>query len=69
MSTTQDILLYQSPDGQAQLHVQLQNETVWLTQAQMAELFDVSRPNVTMRVRNVFKKASWKKKQLVRNPY
>jgi prophage maintenance system killer protein/predicted XRE-type DNA-binding protein len=55
MSSTNDILLYQSPDGNAQLQVQLQNETVWLTQAQMAELFDVSRPNVTMHLRNVFK--------------
>jgi len=55
MSAPNDILLYQSPDGQTQLYVQLQNETVWLTQAQMAELFDVSRPNVTMHLRNVFK--------------
>lgn len=55
MSATTDILLYQSPDGQAQLQVQLQDETVWLTQAQMAELFAVSRPNVTMHIRNVFK--------------
>jgi len=55
MSSTNDILLYQSPDGNTQLQVQLQNETVWLTQAQMAELFDVSRPNVTMHLRNVFK--------------
>ncbi|MDF7810450.1 virulence protein RhuM/Fic/DOC family protein [Hymenobacter sp. YC55] len=55
MSSTDDILLYHSPDGNTQLQVQLQNETVWLTQAQMAELFDVSRPNVTMHLRNVFK--------------
>lgn len=55
MSSTNDILLYQLPDGNSQLQVQLQDETVWLTQAQMAELFDVSRPNVTMHLRNVFK--------------
>jgi hypothetical protein len=55
MSVTKNILLYQSPDGQMQLDVQLQNESVWLTQVQMAELFDASRPNVTMHVRNVFK--------------
>ena len=55
MSSTNDVLLYQSPDGNTQLQVQLQNETVWLTQAQMADLFDVSRPNVTMHLRNVFK--------------
>lgn len=50
-----DILLYQSPDGQIRLDVQLDHDTVWLTQAQMSELFDVSRPNVTMHLRNVFK--------------
>lgn len=53
--TTQDILLYQSPDGQIRLDVQLDHDTVWLTQAQMSKLFEVSRPNVTMHVRNVFK--------------
>jgi hypothetical protein len=54
MSTT-NILLYQAPNGQTQLEVQLDHETVWLTQAQMAELFAVSRPNATMHLRNVFK--------------
>jgi hypothetical protein len=34
----QDILLYQSPDGQIRLDVQLDHDTVWLTQAQMTEL-------------------------------
>jgi len=62
MPTNNDILLYQSPDGQTQLQVQLQDETVWLTQAQMAELFDVSRPNVTMHVRNVFKEGELEEK-------
>lgn len=55
MPSPNDVLLYQSPDGNMQLQAQLQNETVWLTQAQMAELFDVSRPNVTMHLRNVVK--------------
>ncbi len=53
-TATQDVLLYQSPDGQIRLDVQLDHDTVWLTQAQMAELFQVSRPNVTMHLRNVF---------------
>ena len=55
MNTADNILLYQAPDGQTQLEVQLDHETVWLTQAQMAELFAVSRPNVTMHLRNVFR--------------
>jgi prophage maintenance system killer protein len=55
LPTPSDILLYQSPDGQIRLDVQLDHDTVWLTQAQMSELFDVSRPNITMHLRNVFK--------------
>ncbi|SNC65832.1 Fic/DOC family protein [Hymenobacter gelipurpurascens] len=54
MELTQDILLYQSADGQTQLDVQLQNETVWLSQAQMAELFGRERSVITKHLRSVF---------------
>jgi prophage maintenance system killer protein len=64
MNPNNDVLLYQSPDGQTRLQVQLQDETVWLTQAQMAELFDVSRPNVTMHLRNVFKEGELEEKSV-----
>ncbi len=47
-------LLYQTSDGQTRLEVRLENETVWLSQNQMAELFQTSIPNVSMHVRNVF---------------
>jgi hypothetical protein len=49
-----DIILYQTDDGRTRLEVQLQDETVWLSQAQMAELFQTSVPNVSMHIRNVF---------------
>lgn len=49
-----DIILYQTDDGSTRLEVQLQDETVWLSQAQMAELFQTSVPNVSMHIRNVF---------------
>lgn len=61
---TTDVLLYQSPDGQMQLDVQLDHDTVWLTQAQMSELFEVSRPNVTMHLRNVFKEGELQEKEV-----
>jgi len=64
MNSTENILLYQAPDGQTQLEVQLDHETVWLTQAQMAELFAVSRPNVTMHLRNVFKDGELEEKSV-----
>ena len=47
-------ILYQTSDGQTRLEVRLENETVWLTQNQMAELFQTSIPNVSMHIRNVF---------------
>ena len=36
---TNEIIIYQTEDGQTQIDVRMENETVWLTQAQMAELF------------------------------
>jgi prophage maintenance system killer protein len=56
-TATQDILLYQSPDGQIRLDVQLDHDTVWLTQAQMTELFSTTKQNVSLHVRNLFKEA------------
>lgn len=48
-----EIILYQTEDNRTRIEVRLENETVWLTQAQMAELFQTSIPNVSMHIRNV----------------
>ena len=49
-----EIIIYESDDGKPQISVRVENETVWLTQAQLAELFDTSRPNITMHIKNIF---------------
>ena len=49
-----EIIIYQ-PDETMKLKVRLENETVWLTQAQMAELFQSTRNNITLHIRNIFK--------------
>ena len=49
-----ELILYQTEDNQTRIEVRLENETVWLTQAQMAELFQTTIPNVSMHVRNIF---------------
>lgn len=49
------IVIYQTADGQTQIDVRLENETVWLTQAQMVELFQTTKQNVSLHVGNVFK--------------
>lgn len=49
-----EIIIYQTPDGATQLDVKVEEDTVWLTQAQMAELFDTTSQNITMHVANVY---------------
>jgi hypothetical protein len=50
-----EILLYQNPDGNIKIDVRLEDETVWLTQEQMAMLFGKGRSTVTEHIQNVFK--------------
>lgn len=50
-----DILIYQNADGVTKIETRLQDETVWLTQAQMADLFQKSRVTITEHIGNVFK--------------
>ena len=47
------IIIYQTEDGQTQIDVRLENETVWLTQAQMAELFQTDRTSIVRHINNV----------------
>ena len=49
-----EIVLYQ-PNDNVRLEVRLQDDTVWLTQQQMAELFNTTRNNITLHIGNIFK--------------
>ena len=49
-----EFLLYQTEGGQVKLEVRLQNETVWLTQQMIAELFQTTVPNISMHIRNIY---------------
>lgn len=49
-----EIVLFQTEDGQTKLEVQLQNETVWLTIDQMAELFQRNRSTISRHIKNAF---------------
>ena len=49
-----EIVLYQ-PNDNIRLEVRLQDETAWLTQQQMAELFNTTRNNITLHIGNIFK--------------
>ncbi|ATA89579.1 virulence RhuM family protein [Capnocytophaga stomatis] len=54
MENTQNIILYTTPNGDVRLDVLLQNETLWLTQKAIAELFGVQRPAITKHLNNIF---------------
>ena len=49
------IIIYQSEDGKTQIDVRLENDTVWLTQAQMAELFQTDRTSIVRHIQNIYK--------------
>jgi len=51
---TTEFLLYTAPNGKIKVEVVLSNETIWLTQERMAELFGVQRPAITKHLKNIF---------------
>lgn len=61
------IVLYQTSDGQTNLEVKLENETVWLTQAQMAMLFETTKQNVSLHITNLFKEGELEKEVVVKD--
>lgn len=54
MNSNSEILLYQTEDGQTKIDVRLDEETVWLSQVQMAELFQTTKQNLSLHIKNVF---------------
>ena len=48
------LLLYTTPDGNEKIEVRLENETVWLTQAAMAELFQTTAQNITIHLKEIY---------------
>lgn len=58
-------LLYQTPDGDSQIEVKLQNDTVWLSLDQMAELFQRNKSTISRHVKNVLEDGELEKKSVV----
>ena len=54
MDLNNQIIIYHTEDGQMQIDVRLENETVWLTQKQIAELFGTKRPAITKHLKNIY---------------
>ena len=63
-----EIVLYQ-PDESIRLEVRIEDETVWLTQAQMAELFQTTKQNVSLHINNIFKEGELMKEMVVKESF
>jgi len=61
-----EILIYQTEDGSTKIQTRLDNETVWLTQAQMAELFGKARSTITEHIGNIFREGELDQKLVCR---
>jgi len=62
-----NILIYQTENGDTKIETRLEEETVWLTQAQMADLFQKSRVNVTEHIGRIFKEGELNESAVCRN--
>lgn len=61
-----ELIIYQSKDGKTRIEVKLKDETVWLTQAQMIELFQSSKSNISEHIKHIFEEGELQESQVVR---
>lgn len=66
MNTDKQIEIYQANDGSTQINVQFEQDTVWLTQAQMGQLFEKNKRTISEHIRNIFKEGELDEKLVVR---
>lgn len=62
-----ELIIYQTSDGNIKIDVQLSEETVWLTQAQLCELFQKSKATISEHIKNVFEEGELDEISVVRN--
>ncbi len=67
MNKNSEIIIYEAPDGTTKLQVQLEDETVWLTQLQIGELFGRSKKTISEHIGNIFKEGELIENSVVRN--
>lgn len=64
--TLSEIILYQTEDGKSRIQVRLEEGTVWLTQAQMTELFQTTKQNVSLHIRNILQEGELSDESVVK---
>ena len=67
MEQATNILIYQTEDGVTKIETRLENETVWLTQTQMAELFQKAKSTISEHIKNIFEEGELVEDSVVRN--
>jgi len=61
-----ELLIYQTEDGKTRIEVRLENETVWLNQSQLCELFDKNKRTISEHIRNIFRDGELQENSVVR---
>ena len=61
-----EIIIYETKDGETSIDVRMEEETVWLTQAQMVDLFQTTKQNVSLHINNVYKENELEKNSTVK---
>lgn len=66
MAGQSEVLIYSSSDGKTRIDVQIDGETAWLSQAQMADLFQTTKQNVSLHVKNIFEEKELQESSVVK---
>lgn len=61
-----EVIIYQTEDGNTKIDVRFANDTVWLTQQQMAELFQTTKQNVSLHIKNCFNEGELEENAVVK---
>ena len=67
MGNNSEIIIYQSEDGLTHIDVRMEDETVWLTQAQLVELYQTSKANISEHIKHIFEDGELDEDSVVRN--
>ena len=62
-----NILIYQDKDGLTKIDVRLENETLWITQQQIADLFQTTKQNVSLHINNIYKEGELQESATVKD--
>ena len=66
MDNKGEVIIYQTDDGLTHIDVRMEDETVWLTQAQLCELFQSSKANVSEHIKHIFEEGELEGNSVVR---